>query len=93
MSTIRFGHFGGYTITINELDPVLNESGQPASAKSISTHCYLDYNDWRADRRIVKLPNVFSVTVEVAATTPEEAQKLAEEAVAKIKPKKTRVTK
>lgn len=93
MSQIRFGHWNGYSITVDAIDPVLNEGGAPELAKNITSHCYLDGDDLRNNRKCLKLPSTFSVTVNVEASSPEEAQKLVGEAVAKIKPKKTRVPK
>lgn len=93
MSTIRFGNFGGHTIELDPFDPVLSSFGMPMFAKDVKEYCYFDYADYKAGRKLTLLPNTFKVTVDVAATSPEEAQKLAEEAVAKIKPKKTKVTK
>ena len=93
MSTIRFGHFGGYTLELDPFDPVLGSFGMPVFAKDVKEYCYLDYADYKAGRKLKTLPSTFKVTVDVEATSPEEAQKLADEAVAKIKPKKTRVPK
>ena len=93
MSIVRFGHFGGYTIELDQFDPVLSNFGLPMFAKDVTNYCYADYADYKAGRKLTALPGTFKVTVDVQATSPEEAAKLASEAIAKIKPKKTRVTK
>lgn len=93
MSNISFGHFGGYTVEFNQFDPVLDSFGLPVYAKDVKDYCFIDYHDYKAQRKITRLPGTFKVTVDVQATSPEEAAKLASEAIAKIKPKKAKVTK